>query len=78
MTVDPKTAALLAEALGMAPAEITNETGLETTEGWDSLAHFRVVLAVEEAIGRSLSTTEIFETVGYESVNALLQPNSEA
>ena len=66
------TATLLAEALQLPPSEITEETGLETCAGWDSMAHFRVVAAIEEALDRPLSPSEIFEITGYASVEALL------
>lgn len=69
-------AELLGEALGLNASEITQDVGLETSDSWDSLAHFRVVSAIEEAIGRPLSPPEIFETIDYLSVEALLSKAS--
>ena len=63
---------LLAEALGLAPSEISESTSLETSPSWDSLAHFRVVAAVEELLDRPLSPSEIFDVTDFESIKALL------
>ncbi len=66
------TKALLAEALGLAPSKVSESTNLETCEAWDSLAHFRVIAAIEEALGRSLSTQEIFKATDYAGVEEIL------
>jgi acyl carrier protein len=66
------TATLIADALGLEPSEINEGTGLETSASWDSLAHFRIILAIEETLGRPLSPAEIFETTDYLSVDKLL------
>lgn len=63
---------LLADALGLAPSEIGQDTSLASCESWDSLAHFRVVAAIEEILGRQLSPTEIFEMADFASVETLL------
>ncbi len=64
---------LLAEALGLDPSEISESTSLETCPSWDSLAHFRIVAALEEALDRPLVPTEIFDVTNYESVKAVLE-----
>lgn len=67
-----KATEILAEALGLAPSQISENTSLETCPNWDSLAHFRVVAAVEELLDRPLSPSEIFDVVDFESIKALL------
>jgi len=64
--------ALLAEALMLAPADIGPQTALGGTPQWDSLAHLRLVLGLEAALGRSLSTDEMLAIADVDSVAALL------
>ncbi len=63
---------LLSEALGLVPSKISQSTSLETCPSWDSLAHFRVVAALEEVLDRPLSPSEIFDVTDLESVEALM------
>lgn len=67
-----KTQALVADALGLASSEITAQTGLATTAQWDSLAHMRIVLGVEESLGRQLGPDEIVSIMTAEDVAVLL------
>ena len=46
--------ALLAEALPVAPATLGDEARLGAVEAWDSLAHMRLILAIEEKRGAPL------------------------
>jgi acyl carrier protein len=64
--------ALLAEALGCPVESVTPDAAIGTLPAWDSLAHIKVVLALEERIGRALSTDEILEIASLESIAALL------
>lgn len=47
--------ALLADALEMAPAALGADASIATLEAWDSLAHMRLVEAIERALGRPLA-----------------------
>ncbi len=64
---------LLAKSLGLSAEEITTETTLESCANWDSLAHLRLILAIEETLGRALEPTEIFEISGFTDVERLLK-----
>jgi len=64
--------AIVAEALGVSPQNVTPSTSLMSTVEWDSLAHFRIVLAVEEALQRSLDPLEITTLIDFASVKTLL------
>ncbi|MEM9288357.1 MAG: acyl carrier protein [Pseudomonadota bacterium] len=48
------------------------ETSLLTTPAWDSLAHIRLVLAVEAHVGRQLTPDEIVSIVSLSDVHVLL------
>jgi acyl carrier protein len=72
MTSEETAIQLLASALGISESEIGRKTSIESSKAWDSLAHFRVVLALEEAIDRSLTPVEVFDLNGFENVVAIL------
>jgi acyl carrier protein len=63
---------IVADALGVSPQTVTPSTSLMSTVEWDSLAHFRIVLAVEEALKRSLNPLEITTLIDLASVKTLL------
>ena len=63
---------IIAKALGVSEESITAETNLVTTTEWDSLAHFRIVLSLEERLGRALDPAEIITLVDFASIKALL------
>lgn len=58
--------ALIAESLEVELAEVPAEGTVETVAGWDSLGHLRILLAVEQRLGRSLTAAELatIESVG--------------
>lgn len=60
-------ARLVARALDI-QAEIGPDESIATLPAWTSLGHVRVVLELEEALGRSLATEEV---VGIDSVAAV-------
>jgi acyl carrier protein len=60
-------ARLVARALDI-QAEIGPHESIATLPAWTSLGHVRVVLELEEALGRSLATEEV---VGIDSVAAV-------
>jgi len=64
--------ALLAEALLMAPEAIDERTALGLTRQWDSLAHMRLILGLEERLGRQLGPREIIGIGCLRDVVALL------
>ena len=45
---------LLAEALAIAESSLPENPRIGTIDQWDSLAHMRVLLAIEERIGKPL------------------------
>ena len=49
---------LLADAIGVETAAVPEDAGLGTFERWDSLAHMRLILALEQRIGRLLDPDE--------------------
>ena len=58
--------ALLADALGLPENDLPAEARIGSLEQWDSLAHARILLALEEHIGKMLDTEE---AAGIESLS---------
>ncbi len=63
---------LLAGALQKKPQEISEEASIENEESWDSLAHTRLLLAIEARLGRELSSDEVTEVDSLRAVAKLL------
>ena len=65
---------LLAEAANYDSAMIPDDVRIGTFERWDSLAHLRLVLAIEQKIGRQLDPDEAVRIESLADVVALLSP----
>jgi len=63
---------LLAEALHAEPEDVPADAALANTEGWDSLAHMRLIVALEERLGRVLDSEEVVRLTTLADVAALL------
>ena len=50
--------ALLADALGLPEQDLPAEARIGSLDQWDSLAHARILLALEEHIGKMLDAEE--------------------
>ena len=64
---------LLAGALELDPANVADDAAMGTVETWDSLAHMRLILAIEAALGRELDPDALFEIASLGDVAALLE-----
>jgi acyl carrier protein len=58
MTASDRARALLAEALGLAATEIPEDARIGAAERWDSLAHARLLIGLEEILNRPLDPSE--------------------
>jgi acyl carrier protein len=65
---------LLAKAANCDPATITDDVRLGQFELWDSLAHLRLVLAIEQQIARELDPDEAVRIESLPDIAALLAP----
>jgi acyl carrier protein len=66
---------LLAEATGAEPAFVPDDARIGSFERWDSLAHMRLVLALEQLVGRELDPDEVVEIESLDDVRAILEAN---
>ncbi len=66
---------LLAEATGAEPTFVPDDARIGSFERWDSLAHMRLVLALEQLVGRELDPDEVVEIESLEDVRVILEAN---
>ena len=64
---------LLAEAISAKPALVPAEARIGAFERWDSLAHLRLILALEARIGRLLDPDEAVAIESLDNVGAAAQ-----
>ena len=64
---------ILADALQIGVDEISSQTNIYSTEAWDSLAHMRIALALQEKLNRDLSAQEILQLENLETVSGILK-----
>lgn len=67
---------LLAEATNCDQSAIPDDARIGRCEGWDSLAHLRLVLAIEEQIGRQLDPDEAIRIETLADIATLLAPQA--
>ena len=63
---------LLADALGVPAATIPDDATLDQVEQWDSIAHLRIVLALEEKIGRQVTPEETMSLFSVRQIAQLM------
>lgn len=63
---------LLGQAFELSAEVIPDDASLESFEPWDSLGHVKVIMTVEEAIGRSLEIEEALQVASVDDLDRLL------
>jgi acyl carrier protein len=69
---------LLAQALEVSADSLSDDTSMNSSEAWDSLAHIRVIAAIENHLGGELDTMEILEIEQLSDIAAILERHSAA
>jgi acyl carrier protein len=64
---------LLADAVGIEDSAIPADAQIGSFEQWDSLAHMRLLLAVEERLGHELDPDDIARIESLADIEALLR-----
>ncbi|MDP9202133.1 MAG: acyl carrier protein [Gemmatimonadota bacterium] len=73
MASETKLKQVLADVFGVDVSRINDAASVDTIEKWDSLNHLKLVLALEEQFGVSLSEERIVEMLNYPLVKAVLE-----
>lgn len=58
--------------LNIAPTSVTDETSHDNTPSWDSLAHLRLILELEQNLGVRFRSQDIPELMSVASLNKKL------
>jgi len=69
---------LLAEAVHAELAAVPEDARIGSFERWDSLAHLRLMLALEAEVGRELDAEEVVRIECLDDVRALLEANARS
>ena len=64
---------LLAEATGYPEVEIDDEASFESLDSWDSLAHMRLILAIEAELGSLIEPEAVVELMSFAEVARYLE-----
>lgn len=63
---------IVAKALGVAAAEIREDSGPDTLPSWDSASHIDIVLSIETEFGVAFSADEMLNLLSIESIKRAL------
>ncbi len=64
---------LLATALEMVPAEIEDDAAIGRLNNWDSLAHMRLIMALEEHMGIQLAPDVVVAISDLSDIASILE-----
>ena len=64
---------LLATVLAMEAADIADDAGIGGLAGWDSLAHMRLIMALEAHMGTSLSPGNVVAIGSLQDIATVLE-----
>jgi acyl carrier protein len=66
---------LLATVFEVDVLSIPNDAGLNNYRRWDSLGHVRIILHLEEVLGRPIETSEILKVTNISNIQEILLNN---
>ncbi len=71
--IDEKVKEVVAQALGLDQAKITLDSSMLNVEGWDSLAHFKIIAELEKSFLITFREEEILRLNNVEQIITILQ-----
>lgn len=63
---------ILADVFGVTADNIDDETSVDTVEGWDSLKHLNLILALEAGFDMTFTEEETVEILNYPLIKMVL------
>lgn len=63
--IEARVRGILADVLGLDPAEIDERTAPDTVKAWDSLQHLTIVLSLEEEFEIAFDEEETLQVVSF-------------
>jgi acyl carrier protein len=73
MSVEAKLKSAMGAVLGIDPATIDERTSTDTVEGWDSLKHMQLIIAIEESCGVVLPDEEVTTLTSYKLLKLVVE-----
>lgn len=67
----------MAAVLGVGLESITDETSMDNVQGWDSIKHMNLVLALEEEFGISIPDEDAANITSYRLIRLVLAEQLE-
>ena len=64
---------VLADVFGVDPRQIRPDSSPDTIEGWDSVQHLNLIIALEQEFGVRFAPEEIEEAVSVQAIADLVQ-----
>jgi acyl carrier protein len=71
--MDDRLQRVVAHVFGLDPEAVSPMTSIDTVEGWDSLRHLNLVIALESEFGVSFTPEEIPELLSVEIIALTLK-----
>jgi acyl carrier protein len=71
--MDARLRRVVAHVFGLDPDAVTPATSIDTVEGWDSLRHLNLVIALEAEFGVSFTPEEIPDLLSIEIIALTLK-----
>lgn len=70
--------AIISNSANINICEVSDDANVENLAAWDSIAHVNIMIAIEEAIGRTLQPMEIVRMMSVREVAAILAKTEHA
>lgn len=64
---------IVADTIGLAAEDVTDDASMETLELWDSMAHMNIVMSVEHAFEISIPIEKILDVTSIESIEETIR-----
>ena len=68
----PSLKSLIAQVLGVESASLSDDSGMNKTEGWDSLRQFLIVTEIEQTLGAKFTIEQMERTHSLGELRAIL------
>lgn len=72
-TIETQLRRVFSQVLGLAEETVDDATAPDNTTQWDSLAHLRLVMAVEEEFGITIPAEQIMDMISFKIARLMVE-----
>ncbi|WP_397383916.1 acyl carrier protein [Prosthecobacter sp.] len=72
-TIEIKLRRVFSQVLGLSEETVDDATAPDNTAQWDSLAHLRLVMAVEEEFGITIPAEQIMDMISFKIARLMVE-----